>query len=181
MEHIPNDPYKFDDKTRKVFLAVLEDTGRIFDACRASGISTSYIYQRRKIDEQLTADMETAMDGYRAAIEEEIRRRAMDGVVEYRYHQGMPVLDYHLNEDGTIATDDDDKPIVKGHAHIRRFSDTLLLAHARRHIPEYNEKKQVDMRVTGLEQLLDEIRPSTSLPSENDDFSGYVPASQTKH
>jgi len=178
VDEIPVDPYKFDGPSRKAFMRMLGQTGRIADACQVAGVSTSYIYQRRKIDEALAAEMEEAMDVFRASIEAEIHRRAISGVDEKRFHQGSPVMDYELDEDGEPIMGEDGKPLMK-HAYIRRYSDSLLLAYARRHIPEYNEKKQLDMKVQGLEQLLDEIRPSTGLPSESDSFEH--PGSTAKH
>lgn len=181
MDEIPEDPYKFDEATRTMFLRVYSETGRIADACKVAGISTTYIYQRRKIDDELATQMQVAYDEYRASIEAEIHRRAITGITKKLYHQGSPILDYEVDEDGNPIMDDDGKVITR-HAVLRTYSDTLLLAHARRHIPEYNEKRQVDMKVTGLEGLLEEIRPSTGLPSELDDFDvNQQPANPTQH
>lgn len=179
MDEIPEDPYKFDANARHAFMEMLAKTGRIADAAEVAGISTTYIYQRRKIDDALAAEMEMAMDRYRASIEAEIHRRAIIGVEKKLYHKGSPITDYELDEDGQPIRNEDGE-IVTRHAIVRTYSDTLLLAHARRHIPEYNEKRQVDMKVTGLEGLLEEIRPSTGLPSELDDFEDK-PADPTKH
>ena len=177
MDQIPKDPYKFDDKSRKIFMAALAETGRIYHAAAASGVSVSMIYQRRKIDDELANEMESAMGTYRDSIEEEVARRAIDGVKDYKYHQGQPILDVELDENGCVAQDSEGRPKVKGQAFVRRYSDALLLAFARRHIPEYNEKRQVDLKVTGLEGLLEEIRPSTGLPSQEENLG----TSATKH
>lgn len=177
MDQIPKEPYKFDKKSRNIFMAVLAETGRIYHAAAASGVSVSMIYQRRKIDDELSAEMETAMGVYRDTIEEEVARRAIDGVKDYKFHQGQPILDVELDENGCVAQDSQGNPKVKGQAFVRRYSDTLLLAFARRHIPEYNEKRVVDLKVTGLEGLLEEIRPSTGLPSQEDDLG----TNATKH
>ena len=157
VDQIPKDPYKFDDRARKVFLAALAETGRIYHAAAAAGVVVSYIYDRRKIDEPLALEIEAAMGVYRDSLEEEMHRRAVDGVVEKRYHQGEQVIDYELDQHGRIILDSDGNPKAIGQAFVRKYSDTLLLAHTRRHIPEYNEKRQVDMKVTGLEGLLEEI------------------------
>lgn len=177
MDEIPKDPYKFDDDARNRFLAMLRETGRIYHAAKAAGVSVSYIYDRRKIDDDLELEIANAMGQYRDLIEEEVSRRAIEGVVDYKYHQGLPILDYVLDAEGKPVLDDNNRPKIKGQAFVRRYSDTLLLAHARRHIPEYNEKRQVEMKVTGLEGLLAEISPSTGLPSE-DEHLGDQP---TKH
>lgn len=165
MDEIPEDPYKFDDRARKAFMKAYALTGRIAAACKAAGISLTYAYQRRKIDEELDAEMTAAYDVYRSSIEAEIHRRAITGVTEKRFHQGSPIQDFELDDEGQPIVDDNGE-IVLHHAIIRKYSDTLLLAHARRHIPEYNEKRNVDMNVTGLEGLLAEISDtSTDLPS----------------
>lgn len=170
VDQIPKEPYKFDDKSRKIFMAALAETGRIYHAAESAGVSVSMIYQRRKIDDELANEMEAAMGQYRDSLEEEMHRRAVEGVIEAKYHQGLPVIDYELDEHGQVVTNSEGKPKAKGQAFVRKYSDTLLLAHTRRHIPEYNEKRQVDLKVTGLEGLLEEIKPSTGLPSQEDDF-----------
>jgi hypothetical protein len=166
VDEIPQDPYKFDEDSRKRFMELLAETGRIFHACKSVGISTTYIYQRRKIDDQLSSDMDEALGVYKDTLEAEMYRRAVEGVVENKYHQGLPILDYELNEAGSPVLDDEGRPKIVGQAHVRRYSDTLLLAHARRHIPEYNEKKTTDLNVRGLDGLLAEISDkSGDLPS----------------
>lgn len=171
MDEIPQDPYKFDENARNRFFAMLRETGRIYHAAKAASISVSYVYGRRKIDEEFEAQIEDAMGHYRDTVEEEIHRRAIEGVTEHKYHQGMPILDYELDSHGQPKTDDDGKPIVRGQAYVRRYSDTLLLAHARRHIPEYNEKRNLDLKVTGLEGLLAEISDtSKDLPSVDENL-----------
>jgi len=44
VDEIPKDPYKFDDDARNRFFAMLRETGRIYHAAKAAGISVSYIY-----------------------------------------------------------------------------------------------------------------------------------------
>lgn len=168
VDEIPKDPYKFRDEVRARFMKALAETGRIYHAADVAGVSVSYIYQRRKIDEVLDAEIEAAMGRYRDAVEAEIHRRAIEGVVEKKYHQGLPILDYELDENGAPVLDENGKPKIVGQAMVRRYSDQLLLAHARKHIPEYNERRSMDVAVSGLEGLLAEIGSSTGLPSEDE-------------
>ena len=169
MDEIPQDPYKFDQDARTRFLDVIRETGRIYHAAKAAGVSTSYIYDRRKIDDEFETQFNEALGEYRDLVEQEVHRRAIEGVIEHKYHQGLPVLDYELDEQGQIILDENDRPKIKGQAFVRRFSDSLLTIHARRHIPEYNEKSKVDLKVTGLEGLLAEISDtSTGLPSDDE-------------
>lgn len=185
---IPKNPTKFTKRARDKYLETLCETGNLATAAAAAVISSSYVYQRLKIDEELAADHEAAMDVYRSRIEAEIKRRAIEGVVEKKYHQGEAVLEPELDEDGVPIYEplvDKDgnqifdkfgrpcmRPKTKGHAFVRHYSDSLLLAHARRHIPEYNEKKSVEMKVSGLEGLLGEIKGSQGLPSGEEDIPG---------
>jgi len=60
---------------------------------------------------------EQALGLHKSEIEETIRSRAMDGVEEPKFTSGGKLVGY-----------------------ITRYSDQLLLAYARRHIPEYREK-----------------------------------------
>jgi len=169
VDEIPQDPYKFDQDARTRFLDVIRETGRIYHAAKAAGVSTSYIYDRRKIDDEFETQFNEALGEYRDLVEQEVHRRAIEGVIEHKYHQGLPVLDYELDEQGQIILDENDRPKIKGQAFVRRFSDSLLTIHARRHIPEYNEKSKVDLKVTGLEGLLAEISDtSTGLPSDDE-------------
>ena len=88
-------------------------------------------------------------------IEEVIRERAMEGVEEPKFSSGGKLIGY-----------------------VTRFSDTLLLAYARRHIPEYREKSErsvenkhtveVEHKVD-LAELTDEQRDALRLLLGNSD------------
>ncbi len=166
-------PSKFNAKAKKIFYENLALTGSIPLAAQAAGVSKSVVYNQKKVDKVLADGIEDAMDAYRSSIEAEIHRRAIVGVTEKQYYKGMPILEYELDENGDIIMDEKTgKPKIAGHAVIRKYSDTLLLAHARRHMPEYNEKIQSDVRVPGLTELLGQIKSSTGLPGEEEPNGG---------
>lgn len=120
---------RFDRDQRDVFLQAFALSGLIFKACRAAGIvqETYRRWQRDNI-EGFADEAEEAKAVYRESLEAEIHRRAVDGVP-------VPLL----------GGKDRDKIIVT----VQEYSDRLLEFHAKRHIPEYREKQQIDLNMTG--------------------------------
>lgn len=116
----------FDRDRKDRFLEVLSATGRRADAARAAGVTQATIYNHQRSDPIFAAALTDALETYRGVIEQEIHRRAIEGVEEPVYQQGKKV--------GTIT----------------RYSDQLLLAHARRHIPEYRDRIAVDSKVDAV-------------------------------
>jgi len=112
---------------------LLEDEAMITDrktisivkACELVGVSRRTIYGLTKNDEDFKFAYDMALQVYRERLECEIHRRAVDGWDEPVFYRG--------SECGTI----------------RKHSDNLLMFQAKRHIPEYREKQQVDVNVSG--------------------------------
>lgn len=111
------------------FLAALADAGDVSAAATTAGVSKVRVDEIRKLDAEFSAEWETAQRIWADKLEQEARRRAVEGVRE------------PLVSDGKIVRDDDGQPIV-----IRRYSDELLLAFLRSHRPE----KFVDYRVVKI-------------------------------
>ena len=103
--------------------------GDVSAAATTAGVSKARVDEIRKLDAEFSAEWETAQRIWSDKLEEEARRRAVEGVRE------------PLVSDGKIIRDDDGQPIV-----IRRYSDELLLAFLRTHRPE----KFVDYRVVKI-------------------------------
>lgn len=90
-------------------------------AREAVGVSSSTVNRHRMNDDEFREAEDRAMELYRASVHKEIHRRAIDGVEEPIYHNGARV------------------------GWKTRYSDQLLLAHAKRHSPElYGDKIRVD-------------------------------------
>lgn len=121
--------YKFEQDARKRFLQTYEQTGLMYKSARAAGVSeeTVRLYIRDNI-EGFREEFEEARGQYRDSLEMEIHRRSVDGWDE-------PVIGGK------------DRDIVV--THVRKYSDRLLELHAKRHIPDYRDKQQVDLTVKG--------------------------------
>lgn len=76
-------------KRRKVFLAVLSRTGKVAEAARAVGYKDSNYLRRIYIsDEEFAKQWDAAWDAASDIFEEEVVRRAIDGVREPQYYKG---------------------------------------------------------------------------------------------
>lgn len=140
----------FDEDARRRFLNFYAEFGMFYKAAAAAGVSGQCVYDHLKEDEEFAAEYEEAKGRFRDRVEEEITRRAMEGVDEYvTCGKGLVYVESET-EFETVMTEDGPKqrpkmvPLKQ-----RRFSDTLLMFHARRHIPEYRDKQQIDVNHTG--------------------------------
>jgi hypothetical protein len=100
------------------FLKALSDSGSVTAAVAMAGTSRSRVYELRKADPAFAADWDEAEEIATDRLEDEARRRAVEGVPE------------PLVSGGKIVRDGDGQPIA-----IRRYSDALLLALLRAHRP----------------------------------------------
>jgi hypothetical protein len=105
-----------------------------------------------KEDEDFAAQFEEAKGKFRDRIETEITRRAIEGVNEYvTTSKGLIMVEsdtemehYQDASTGEVKSRPKLVPLMQ-----RRYSDSLLMFHAKRHIPEYREKSQVDVNHSG--------------------------------
>lgn len=113
------------------FLAALAGAGDVSAAASTAGVSKARVDEVRKLDAEFSAEWEAAQQVWADKLEQEARRRAVEGVRE------------PLVSDGKIVRDDDGQPIV-----IRRYSDELLLAFLRTHRPEkFHDFRMVEITV----------------------------------
>jgi hypothetical protein len=110
---------KLTKERQERFLKALADTGSVTAAVAMAGTSRTRVYELRKIDPAFAAVWYESEEVASDKLEEEARRRAVDGVQE------------PLVSAGKIVRDDDGLPIA-----IRRYSDSLLLALLKAHRPE---------------------------------------------
>src|SRR6516164_10641138 len=96
---------------RENFLKVLADTGSVTAAVAAAGTSRTRVYELRKTDTAFAAAWDEAEDIATDRLEDEARRRAVEGVAG------------PLVSAGKLVRGDDGQPIT-----VRRYSDNLLLA-----------------------------------------------------
>lgn len=69
-------------------VAVVESGGNVTEACRSSGLTRSAIYVWRKDDEAFAAAFDEALEHGTDAMEDEVTRRAFQGVEESVFYQG---------------------------------------------------------------------------------------------
>jgi hypothetical protein len=112
-------------ETKYAYLVQYAVTGRKRDAARAVGTHFNTVARQKKLDPEFAAACDDAYEMYKEqVIETEVHRRGIEGWDEPVYQGGRVV------------------------GSVRKYDSALLLAHARRHIPEYREKYQVELDVT---------------------------------
>ncbi len=105
------------------FLQALANTGSVTAAIAVAGSSRTRVYELRKTDPEFACAWQQAEEIATDRLEEEARRRAVEGVTE-------PLVGA-----GKLVRDDDGQPIA-----VRRYSDHLLLALLKAHRPPRRER-----------------------------------------
>src|ERR1700735_4849013 len=103
-------PYKWTPKARAGFLREYGERGRVDLACQAVGLSRSGAYRLRGKSADFARGWEEAKAVAVSVLEDEARRRAVDGV------------DEPLVSGARLVTDEHGKP-----ATVRRYSDKLMV------------------------------------------------------
>jgi hypothetical protein len=132
---------------KKPFLATLARTGSVADAARAAGIVRKTVYNLRHKSAAFAKDWDSALETFTDMIEGEALRRAVRGVVRYRFYKGTPILhpelcgcdhgrkshphDGRCQEEGCSCTFFLGQPLKE-----LEFSDALLMFLLRGHRPE---------------------------------------------
>lgn len=155
---------KFDDEAKEVYLTTLADCGLKGEAARMAGVCQATVGNHLENDEEFAEAVKEAIEEYSDKISATVRRRGSEGILEPVYQKGARVIDYLLNEDGSVAKDPETGEPVLVPATIRKFSDRMLELEAKRVNPGYRDKTQVDMDVTGGVLL---VRPQFT-PEEED-------------
>lgn len=109
------------------FLDNLRKTGLWYESAESCGLSYATIHRLKKQDEEFKEWCDDAMLSYRESLERECHRRAIEGWDE-------PVFSQKL---GTVI------------GVIRKFDPRLLELMLKRHIPEYREKFEGEIKVSG--------------------------------
>jgi hypothetical protein len=129
------------------FLAVLRDTGNVRAATQAAGIDRSTPYKRRREDESFAEAWSEAIADAGDVLEAEARRRAVMGVEEPVFYQGVKV--------GATT----------------RYSDQLLMFLLKAAKPrEFSERLEVKLDPGSVrERLVSKIEELASRRAETDD------------
>lgn len=113
---------RFTEKRKEIYLAELRRTGRKTYARLAACVSSACVLRHRKKDPTFEELEIHAMAGYNRDLEDEIHRRAVEGVAKPVYQGGKKV------------------------GSIREYSDRLLIEKARAHLDEYKPHVKVDQK-----------------------------------
>ena len=132
---------------RAQFLALLADCGNVTRAAEVAGLSRVYLYQIKREDEEFSSEWEKAAKVGSLRLEDEARRRAVEGWAEPVWHRGEMC--------GTV----------------QKYSDTLLIVLLKAHHPEkYADRQKVDQNVS--HSLPDLVAQVDAVSKENADDNG---------
>jgi len=126
----------FDDTVKQTFLESVRRTGLVAKSARAAGTSSVRVRAECEHDDEFAADMQESLLLYAESVQEELHRRAVDGVEETVYFQGTPC--------GTKTN----------------YSDALLTTLVKAKSPEFREKLSVDTTIHGGVLLLPAAAPT---------------------
>lgn len=131
------------------FCAALAETCQVGKAAAAVGISRYTAYVWRKDDPEFAERWDDAMKAGLLTLEDEMHRRAVDGVAEPVLHQGQPtyLTEHYTDDDGApqvrVRRDEHGQPIPMT---LRKYSDTLAIFLAKAHAPDkYRENSKIEM------------------------------------
>jgi hypothetical protein len=105
------------------FLEALASTGSVTAAIAVANTSRTRVYELRKADPAFANAWQEAEEIATDRLEDEARRRAVEGIAE------------PLVSAGKLVREDDGQPIL-----VRRYSDNLLLAQLKAHRPPRRER-----------------------------------------
>ncbi len=115
-------------EAQAAFLAAYEKTANVLTAAEVTGIDRTLVYYWLEHDEHFEFAYNLADSAANMRIEAEIHRRAIEGWEEPLVSAGKRI--------GTV----------------RKYSDTLLIFYAKKRIPSYREKQQLDVTMPGQVQ-----------------------------
>lgn len=98
-----NSKLPFDDILRDVYLEELEKVGQPRRCARAVGVSYSSVQAAVKNEPEFRDAYQDAMGLFSEAVEEEVRRRAMDGVEEPVFYKGESKETVNRKSDGLLT------------------------------------------------------------------------------
>jgi hypothetical protein len=107
---------EFTQERKDAYCKHIELTGRRAEAARHVMVSEATVSNHVKKDLNFRAQLEAAMSFFRDTLVKEAHRRAVDGTEEPVYYKGIKC------------------------GSLQRYSDTLLLALMKRHMPEFRDK-----------------------------------------
>jgi len=129
-------------EVKAAFLLAYARGGIVGEACQKVGISRTTVYAWREGDEQFAARFEQGRLEADDVVRAEIHRRAIEGVEEPVYRNGVAVV----TAQGTPIT-------------VRKYSDVLLIFLAKSRMPEFRDRIEIEHSIVEREakRLADEF------------------------
>ena len=150
---------------QECFLQTLAETGSVINAVRVAGTSRTRVYELRKTDPAFASAWDEAEVIAYDLLEEEARRRALEGVPQ------------PLVSAGKLVRSDDGQPITT-----QRYSDSLLLALLKTH--QRRQRNSISLPLPPLQSPADAVHAMEAItagvaagkvtPSEAADLSKVV-------
>lgn len=131
----------------KAFLAALARTGNIRQSCEAAEIGRTTVYALRESDPTFAADWLEALDESADLLEQEVRRRAEQGVQRLKFHNGAAIMVQALSPEGIPLVNDKNEPIMVPYIE-HEYSDTLAIFLLKGIRPE-KYRERADVRHSG--------------------------------
>lgn len=136
-----------------IFLEEFTIHGNVTQAARVAQVERKTVYRWKEKSDLFLIRYNQALEEAKDNIRAEIYRRGHDGVEEPVLSQGQLVYEYEpvLDEKGEQRKDEKGKPMWRrgNMITVRKYSDTLLIFHAKMLMPEYRERQQdVSVNVT---------------------------------
>jgi len=148
--------YIFDDAVKGTFLEAVRRSGLVTTSAKAVGLTSRHVKKECEEDEEFAAAFQDALVEYAESIQAELHRRAVEGITEDVYFQGV-VCGQKIN-----------------------YSDALLTTLVKAKSPEFREKLSVDTTIHGgvlltlppaqsQQQWLESTKPAELPAHEGDD------------
>lgn len=147
-------------EAKTTFLHSLAETGELRRACLSIDVPVWLLFQWRKKDAQFAEDWATALEAGKAILEAEAYRRAIEGTRKPLYYQGQPIYLYRsvldelgrpvVDENGRekreVVRDENGQPVQAAEVN---YSDSILMAMLKAHVPAYQDKTKVELTGAG--------------------------------
>ncbi len=134
---------------QELILTALGKCGSIKQSCAIAGIDRRTFYRWKKSNKQFAALAAEAEEDANDTIDDEIVRRAIDGIEEPLVSMGRVVCEEEpmLDKEGNEVLDKNGIPKMRRGTQIttRKYSDSLLLALAKSRMPRYRDKQKVEL------------------------------------
>jgi len=141
------DPKQLDD-----FLTLLREVPNVTRAARTLGLAPKTFRNYKKTNKEFSQAWDDALDESIERMEQEVHRRAIEGMDEPLVHQGSFTYLYELDERGRAVKDENGIPKLKldkngqpAIATVKKYSDQLAMFLLKAHRPEkYRERSEVN-------------------------------------